>query len=181
MSQKNEATAPVSRIVDLSDLTHAGSVIDFAASEEELIRLARWVDVVTVHAFGAKLTLRKLPNWRFSFEAELTARIEQRCVVTLEPIFSDIRKTFTRELHFVEYLVENEGELTLAAGDDEAPDTISDMHYDYCAPLLEELSLDIDPYPRKADVSFAPPAEMQEKSDSPFAVLAALKDPANKP
>lgn len=181
MSQKNEATAPVSRIFDLSDLTQAGSVVDFAASSEELIRLAHWMDVVAVHTFGAKLTLRKLPNWRFSLEAELNARIEQRCVVTLEPISSDIHKHFMRELHFIEYPVETEGELTLAAGDDEAPDTINDMHYDYCAPLLEEMLLDIDPYPRKADASFTPPAEMQEKSDSPFAVLAALKDAANKP
>jgi hypothetical protein len=47
---------------------------------------------------------------------------------------------------------------------------------DLAAPLLEELSLSLDPYPRKAGVQFAPPEEAPaEEPNNPFAVLGKLK------
>ncbi len=47
---------------------------------------------------------------------------------------------------------------------------------DLAAPVLEELSLSLDPYPRKAGVEFAPPEEAPARSpDNPFAVLGKLK------
>ena len=175
MSRKHIPTPPVSHFVDLSSLSQAGSLIDFAAQGEELMRLARWADVVAVHAFGAKVTLQKLSQTRFSFAAEFAADIEQKCVVTLEPVFSHIERNIARELRYSRRPVEDGGELTLAAGDDEAPDTIGDLHYDLVAPLLEEFSLAIDPYPKKDGASFAAPADATETPPNPFAVLESLK------
>jgi len=54
-------------------------------------------------------------------------------------------------------------------------------------PLLEELSLALDPYPKAPGAVFGAPAEESDASENPFAVLEKLKmasperpDPAQK-
>ena len=66
-------------------------------------------------------------------------------------------------------------ELTLAAGDDDAPEMIEGHKYDLAAPLLEELSLAIDPYPKEEGEVFAAEDDPAAKPESPFAVLKQLK------
>jgi hypothetical protein len=66
-------------------------------------------------------------------------------------------------------------ELAPGAGDDEAPEEIESTRYDVAGPVLEEFSLAIDPYPRAPGVAYEPPPD--EKPESPFAVLARLKEP----
>jgi hypothetical protein len=173
--KSNIPTAPLNRFVDLSDLTQAGSLIDVAAKEDELAALAGWADVAAVESFTATVTLKRLSQNRFSLAALLRADVVQSCVVTLEPVCAHIEKAFSRELYCADRRDEAGGELTLAAGDDETPDPISDLHYDLAAPLLEELSLAIDPYPRKPGVNFDVPVADSEKPVSPFAILKSLK------
>ena len=174
MVQKSSSSPPLVRFVDLADLSLAGSEFDISADDKECLALARWAEVTAVSAFGGKVTLKRLARTRFRLSAALFSDIEQACVVTLEPVFSHIEREFERELQYFEHLPESGGVLTLAAGDDETPDAISDFNYDMAAPLLEEFLLAVDPYPRKAGVQFAAPAEPPEKSDNPFAVLKSL-------
>lgn len=175
MVSLKDAQLPVRRVIDLSDLTIAGSVIDFVADAEELFRIAAWADLVSVSQFGASVSVRKLSTTRFALHAELEAVVEQRCVVTLEPLCSTVTFTLDRELHYSDRPVEAEGELTFSAGDEDVPDEINDLHYDYCAPLLEEFSLNLDPYPRRVDASYVSPETGAGQVESPFAVLAQLK------
>jgi hypothetical protein len=175
MPKPKPPAPPMTRFINLSDLTQTGSRIDVTAGPEELEMLTNWADVVAVKAFGAKVDVRKLSPTQFHLAAELSADIEQRCVATLEPVFSHIDWIFARELHYLRHPPGEGGELTLAAGDDETPDEIYDLHYDLAAPLLEELSLAIDPYPRKADATFEPPAVAGPVEQGPFAALKSLK------
>jgi uncharacterized metal-binding protein YceD (DUF177 family) len=174
MVQKSPSSPPLVRFVDLADLSLAGSEFDISADEKERLALARWAEVSAVSAFGGKVTLKRLARTRFCLSATLFSDIEQACVVTLEPVFSHIEREFERELQYFEGPAETGGVLTLAAGDDETPDAISDLNYDMAAPLLEEFLLAIDPYPRKAGVQFASPEDPSKKSDNPFAVLKSL-------
>ncbi len=174
MVQKTLSSPPLVRRVDLTDLSQAGSEFDILADEKERLALARWAKVTAISAFGGKVTLKRLDRTRFRLSAALSSDIEQACVVTLEPVFAHIERAFERELQYFERPAETGGVLTLAAGDDETPDAISDLNYDMAAPLLEEFSLAIDPYPRKAGVQFAAPREPPEESDNPFAVLKSL-------
>lgn len=167
---------PLQHIFDLGDLSLAGSVVNVEAAGDELARIARWAGVNAVNRFRAVIDLRRLSQNRFHFDAELEAEVVQNCVVTLEPVQSPIARHITRELHLAHRMPVEEGELTLAAGDDDVPETITSLDYDLAAPLLEELALAIDPYPRKAGAAFAPPAESQAAPESPFAVLKSLKD-----
>jgi len=68
------------------------------------------------------------------------------------------------------------GSLTLAAAEDEAPEEIESLDYDLAGPLLEELSLAIDPYPRAPGVTFESPADETRSAEGPFAALKSLKE-----
>jgi hypothetical protein len=168
---------PLQHIYDLSDLTQAGAEVRVTAAPENLPGLANWAGVDSVKRFAATVTLRRLTQSRFQFDAKLTADVVQSCVVTLEPVPSRISRRVTRELHLAPRVPREEsGELTLSAGDDDVPETILSLDYDLAAPLLEEFALAIDPYPRKEGVAFTPPADAEGAEASPFAVLKALKD-----
>ena len=169
-------TSPLHHLFDLGNLSLAGSVVTVQAGGDELARIAEWVGVEAVRAFGGTVTLRRISRTHFEFEADLEADIVQRCVVTLEPMEAHIARHIARELQFVPRAQPVEGELTLAAGDDDVPETITSLDYDLAAPLLEELVLAIDPYPRKAGAAFEAPAEPDDAPESPFAVLKSLKE-----
>ncbi len=169
-------TPPLQHMFDLGDLSQAGSEVIVEGGGDELARLANWAGVDAVRRFRATVRLRRITQTHFGFEADLEADIVQACVVTLEPVESRISRHISRELHLAPRVPVEEGELTLAAGDDDVPETITSLDYDLAAPLLEEFALAIDPYPRKEGVAFTPPADPKDERESPFAVLKALKE-----
>jgi len=109
----------------------------------------------------------------------VSATVGQTCVVTLEPIQNEIDESID-----VLYLRNppQSGSETGAA--DEEPGTVGDERIeallndtvDLGALATEFLILGIDPYPRKREAVFAPPA-VEEPSPGPFAALAVLKKP----
>ena len=56
-------------------------------------------------------------------------------------------------------IIDFSGELSPAAGGDDVPEEIDSTRYDLVAPLLEEFSLAIDPYPRAPGVAFDVPQD----------------------
>jgi len=171
-------TPPFTQDYDLGDLRRGDEEVRVAAKGDELARIAAWADVRAVESFGATVRLRKHSATRFALDAMLEADIVQDCVVTLEPVRTHIARPFHRELHLAEQIRLKPNEtipLSAGAGDDEVPEEIDSLTYDLAAPLLEELVLAIDPYPRALGVEFAAPAEPQARPESPFAVLKSLK------
>jgi len=167
---------PITRTFDLGDLSDAGHATTITASAAELQRLAEWEDVAAISLFQGEVTLKRLSPTRFTYAARLTAEVTQNCVVTLEPVRSHIERTFTRQLHYATARhPEKGGALTLGAADDEVPEEIESLKFDLAGPLLEELSLAVDPYPRAPGVAFTPPEEPKDAGDNPFAVLKGLK------
>jgi len=166
---------PLHQFFDLGDLSQVGSTVEVAAHGDELARLARWAGVDTVRAFAATVSLRRISQSRFGFEADLDADIVQSCVITLEPVETHIARHIVRELLLAPRAEPAAGELTLSAGDDDVPEAIASLEYDLAAPLLEEFVLAIDPYPRKAGAAFAAPPEPDDAPETPFAVLKSLK------
>lgn len=167
---------PISRFTDLNELTVAGSDLDFTAGEDELTALTEWAGVRKVISFSGKVFLKRLSTTRFAIRASFDARIEQTCVVSLEPVTSRLKGELTRELFFCEEVDSEGGELTLSSGDDDAPDTVTSYKYDVCLPLLEEFSLSIDPYPRREGALFAEKSADKEPRENPFAALQSLKE-----
>jgi len=105
----------------------------------------------------------------------VTARVGQTCVVTLEPVESDIDELV--DLRFAPQAATASAKSeTVAAhtSDDEPPEPLLDGKLDLGAIATEFLLLGIDPYPRKPGAEFAP-VRADDASPKPFAALEALK------
>jgi len=166
---------PIQKFYNLADLSAAGDEVAIAASGDDLLRLAQWAGVEAVARFEARIALSKLSQTRFSYEAELSADIVQSCVVTLEPVRSHIARSLSRTLHLTTgRAAHREETIVLAPGDDDTPEDIESPRYDLATPLLEELALAIDPYPRAPGVAFEAPAAEPPADESPFAILKKL-------
>ena len=170
------ASPPLERIYNLGRLARAGDEVNIAAKPDELLRIAQWAEVRSLNALTARVSLQKLSPERFDYEAEMRAEVTQDCVVTLEPVHSLIERKVRRELHYAEAEL-LAGEISVDAGADDVREEIPTLHYDLAAPLLEELALAIDPYPRAHGVTFSPPSDEDGEPESPFAVLKNLKKP----
>jgi uncharacterized metal-binding protein YceD (DUF177 family) len=169
---------PFERDYDLGYLGRNGTEIALAADAAARARIAAWAQIAAVDSFAAAVRLQKHSANRFSLDADLTAEVVQSCVVTLEPVKERIELQVHRELHLAHHLRQRPNEvipLAPGAGDDEVPDEIESLHYDLAAPLLEEFTLALNPYPRAPGVEFAAAPEPAPERENPFAVLKSLK------
>ncbi|HEY2033268.1 MAG TPA: hypothetical protein VGH02_06235, partial [Rhizomicrobium sp.] len=156
----------------------AGAEVTIELKPEQRAKLAAWLEVEGVEKFTSVVSLRKLAVNRYRYDAQLICDLIQPSVVTLEPLRTHVEEGFARELHVAHRLrrdIVGDEELSLAAGDDDAPEEIETSKYDLAGPLLEELSLALDPYPRAPGEAFSPPEPPGDSPESPFAVLKKLK------
>jgi uncharacterized metal-binding protein YceD (DUF177 family) len=108
---------------------------------------------------------------------QVSARVGQTCVVTLEPIESDIEEAVDLKFAPVQEggsEPEPKGARQRALSDDEPPEPLVNGTLDLGALATEFLILGIDPHPRKAGAQFAPP-KAEDTGEHPFAALEALK------
>ena len=107
----------------------------------------------------------------------VSASVDQTCVVTLEPMQSEVTEAI--DLLYLRTPPETGREAGSRDDEpgrvgDERIEALGDGTVDLGAIATEFLILGLDPYPRKPDAVFAPPpADLP--SSSPFAPLAALK------
>jgi hypothetical protein len=62
--------------------------------------------------------------------------------------------------------------------DDDEPELLAGSDIDLAAPILEELALALDPYPRAPGAELPRTEEPAAPVEGPFAVLSKLKEPA---
>ena len=99
---------------------------------------------------------------------QLTARLTQVCVVSLDEFEADVTEAF--RIRFVpDGTQEEEGD---PESDDEIP--YSGSVIDLGEAAVEQLALTLDPYPRKPD-AMLPEEELPEAVVHPFAALAARR------
>jgi uncharacterized metal-binding protein YceD (DUF177 family) len=155
------ARGPVSRklVADASARARIAKVLgldDLVLLEAEL-RVAPWLDGVEISG-----------TWR--------ATVGQICGVTLDPFQSDLSGAL--QIRAVppgsQALAATEDhEVEMDPEGDDPPDLLTSESVDLGAYVVEDLSLAIDPFPRKPGATFEAPPTQGEIS--PFAVLAKLK------
>jgi hypothetical protein len=133
--------------------------LDALESLTAQLRVSAWLDGVQIDG-----------RWR--------ARVRQTCGVTLEPFDSDLEgelrlRALPEGSAALGGADEGGGELDLDPEGDDPPDMLEDDKIDLGVYVVEDLSLAIDPFPRKPGVEFEAPEQKGEPS--PFAVLAKLK------
>jgi len=157
-----------SRPVRVEPLPRNGLDYDVEANEAERAALAKLNNLPAIARLTAHFHIKK---WRrgVEVEGELSARVTQTCVVSLEPFDVDIEEPI--EARFLP----EDADAPPPGPDDDAPDPILDGKIDLGALASEFLTLALDPYPRKPGVAFEPPSDA-EPADSPFGRLRALGD-----
>lgn len=170
-------TPEFSRLIAIDRVPPEGTAERISATEDERQALAERFGLIAIHELSALLRLEPWRRGGIKVVGRFDARVEQTCVVTLEPFEETLKEDIARffagrnapgprpVVHSVVSLEEDEA------------DMISGNSIDLGELVAESLGLALDPYPRKPGAEFASSAIGSEKgkSQSPFAALQSLK------
>ena len=178
-SHKPTAENPWSAPLAVLQIPETGLHSVFEASEAQRAALAAVAGLLDVTSARATFDLSHAGGGRVHVVGQVEARIGQTCVVTLDPVDSDIREDIDlmfvpeAEIKRLSSLVDEEAEDTDDVPD--PPEPIVNGSIDLGRVATDALFLGIDPYPRKPGVAFEPPPVIVDPEDHPFAALKALK------
>jgi len=141
-----------------------------------MAELAEVREILAAHA-SFDVSLRR--DSRVHVAGRVRARVGQTCVVTLDPIETEIDEAIDLEFAPPEQIPELSDLVDAAEeGAEEIPDPpepISNGVIDLGRVATDALYLAIDPYPRKPGIMFEPKLEEVDPGDHPFAALKALQ------
>lgn len=176
---------------DVIKIKQTGNHLVLEATEEERKDLARRFGITEISTLKAKLFINNVrPKQYTHITGTMTASLEQECVVSAEPITTQINEEIEGWYADPDKVVsfnKARREKSIRDGDEiqmleesEDPDPIIEGQIDLGAFVTEHLSLAIPAYPRKEGVeyegdSFDQTAE-EPAFDNPFAKLAEWKD-----
>ena len=177
MTDKPEFSRPVA----VAELDERGESRAIEADAKERAALAERFGLPAIHALAAKLTIRPgRGKGQYEVEGAFTARIDQRCVRTLETFTADVGESVARAYVLPEHAPDLPAELELEADQPEPPEVIAGGVIDIGELTAQSLSLALDPWPHKPGsqaVDFSYPAGESPPEPSPFATLKKIKRP----
>jgi uncharacterized metal-binding protein YceD (DUF177 family) len=170
--------------VNVAQIPKSGLHRDIEADASTRAAIAEIAGLRDISALRASFDLRLQSDGRVHVAGNLTARIGQTCVVTLDPIDSDIDEDI--DLVFapadeVEQLIDDLDEEAEEGDMPEPPEPIVNGMIDLGRLATDVLFLAIDPYPRREGVVFEAPVTAADPEDHPFAGLKTLKAGSKKP
>lgn len=151
--------------------------LKLAPDESQRAEIAKRLGLKSLPQLTADVTAK---SWLDGVElsGRFDAVVEQVCGVTLDPFEQAVSgEVFARAVPAgsPHASTEEGGELELDPDADDPPDVLTSDAVDVSGYVVEHLSLELDPFPRKPDASFDyQPPEVEE---SPFAVLKKLQEP----
>jgi len=146
----------------VDDLPALGRHVRLEPSPDLLAALAKPAGVEAVERLVAAFDLTPRGTG-VHVGGRVTATVRQTCGITLEPMRNDIDEAVD-----VDYVAARAAPGDVA-GEDE-PEPLTGNSIDLGVLATEFLILGVDPYPRKADAAFEPPAAAEPAH--PFAALA---------
>ncbi len=176
MSKHYRAEQPWKHPVAVTDVPETGSRVELVADSAIRAAVANFAGVPGVPRLAAQFDLSRHGRDGLRVAGRVTATVQQNCVVTLEPMQSEIDEAVDLVFSAAqnEATESRETDHIHKLDTDESSQTLEDGTVDIGALATEFLLLGIDPYPRKAGAVFdAPP--VGETEVHPFAGLAALK------
>lgn len=163
-------------IVRLSELAQGSVSVKLAPDDETRAGIAKRLGLVSLPALDGQISVRP---WLDGAEliGRFRATVEQVCSVSLEDFETDLSGDI--DVKLVPHGSPNaptesaSGDVVLDLEAPDPPDVLDGEEIDLAAYLVEHLSLEIDPFPRKPGAEFDYVPDTQE--ESPFAVLKSLK------
>ena len=157
----------------------------FEANDATRAAMADIAGLREITSANASFDLTLKSGGRVHVTGEVRARVGQTCVVTLDAIENEIDEAIDlmfappEQIPSLSALTEE-----AAASDEEIPDPrepIVNGVIDLGRLATDALFLAIDPYPRRPDAAFEPPAAIADPADHPFAALKALQSDGKPP
>src|SRR5689334_11874558 len=172
-SRKPSAAPAWSVPVTVAAVPETGQRLDLEADGPARDAIAKIAGLAALPRFKAGFDLTRHGAEGLCVAGRVSATVVQNCVVTLEPIESEIDEAV--DLVFLPDVAPATRAMDVQVLEtDDPPETIRDGMIDLGAVATEFLVLGLDPYPRKPGAVFdAPPAG--DPAGHPFAALAALK------
>ncbi|MGB7287768.1 MAG: DUF177 domain-containing protein [Salaquimonas sp.] len=173
--------------VNIAVLPGKGRRLKLEPTEVERNAIAEEAGIISVDWFLGELEMKRWRRNGVSVTGSVKARITQECVVTLEPIESeveeDIDRTFLPEgSKLLRPRLSSEGELIIDYDGKDEPEMFIGENLDAWEIALEHFILGVDPYPRKSDAEFKSIVDdvdetLEDEKPSPFAALKGLIKP----
>ncbi len=164
------------RIVSVSKIGDAGWQQTVVARAEEFQGIAQYLELAGVKSLKGEIALQRWRGKGVRLTGTVIADVVQTCVVTLDPVDAHVEGTFERQFLPAEKLkaaAKDETEVFVDPTAEDPPESLG-HEIDLGEVLIEELALNLDPYPRKPGVAFQGDADAAVRPN-PFAVLAKLK------
>jgi Large ribosomal RNA subunit accumulation protein YceD len=175
MSTADPWSVPVT-VVQIPD---TGLHRDIEADRAERKAMAEAAGLREILSASASLDVTPERGGRVHVTGHVRARIGQTCVVTLDPIENELDEPIDlifappEQIPDLSDLVDEAAESETAIPD--PPEPIINGVIDLGRLATDALFLAVDPYPRRPDAVFEPPAEAVDPMDHPFAALKALR------
>jgi len=166
------------RTVPVSKINDSGLTVDVVANASELPQVAAYLDLVSLQSLTAQINLTRWRSKGVLVTGSFKADVTQACVVTLDPVEAHVEGEFERR--FLPDAPQSDTREVRVDPEGEDPAEPLGREIDLSEILVEELSLGLDPYPRKAGVEFGGEQDKVAKADNPFSVLAKLQGKETK-
>jgi uncharacterized metal-binding protein YceD (DUF177 family) len=171
--------------VGTAQIPDTGLHRDLQADETIRHAIAQVGDLREVLSTQASFDVTPKSAGRYHVTGRVRARIGQDCVVTLEPMESDIDEAIDLTFAPPDQIPEMAALIDDAEhSDGDTPDPLEAIEngiIDLGRIATDALYLAVNPYPRKPDAVFEPLIEAEDPEDHPFAALKALKVEPKKP
>jgi len=164
------------RLVTVAKVGEGGFAQTIEAKPEEYEKIAEYLDLAAVQSLKAHVQLHRWRHKGLRVTGKMTADVTQSCVVTLDPVEAKVEAEFERRFLPDDKLEREHGgehEVFVDLEGDDPPEPLG-RELDLGEILVEELSLNLDPYPRKPGVEFKEDTAATTR-ENPFAKLAKLK------
>jgi uncharacterized protein len=178
----SEKSFPLNQVVTRDQVSEGGLDLRIDAKPDELVGLANYLDVPSVAAMSAKLTVSQWRGRGLAVRGTVTARVTQSCIVTLEPVEGAIDEAV--ETFFSPDVAPRLAGIMPEAA--EVPDIdvepLINERVDIGALICEHLAIGLDPYPRKQGATFPSEGENEDEKEKSgaFAALASLRADRDK-
>jgi uncharacterized metal-binding protein YceD (DUF177 family) len=161
------------------DIPATGLTVQREAELEERQRIVAALDLAGCPELRVHYAITPLSLGRYKLTGGLHARVEQVCVVTLEPMTSEIEETY-EAMYWPQQAMPEPAAGQVELDGDPEPEPIIGERIDAGRIVFESLAATIDPFPRQPGAVFEGTlsAPKRGEPESPFAVLASLKPKA---
>ena len=178
-----KASPPFSYLVKVGHVSANPVTVKVSADDRERHGLASLWSVLEVRELKAELQIARWKRDGLRIKGKVNATIVQACVVTLDPVISDIEEELDQlfvpeDSKLAKRVLDPNGEMVLDPDGPDLPETFVGDTIDAGDIVAEFAALAIDPYPRKHGAEFKDHIESTDDTDkkpSPFAVLKDWK------